>query len=945
MYRVVLLFSVILFSVSITKGQLLISDPAFPTADDEITITYNANLGNGNLAGVIPVYTHTGVITNLSETPTSWRHVVGNWGTADGDVIMTPLGGNLHQFTLTPSEYYDLEDGEVIERLAFVFRNVNGSLEGKDYDGTDIFMDLYDGGFASGFFLPEFESQLINSGESIDFLVQASQASTIHLEINGQSVATEEDATSLEYTVTGEDVGEFEVVYTADNGMELQSDTINYIVQPPVTLENPPLGTEDGINYLNGSTVILQLFAPGKEYVYVMGDFNDWQYDLDFQMKKSLDGNRFWLMINGLSPGEPYRFQYWIDDEAMRIADPYSELILDFWNDPFIPEESFPDLLEYPDGLTTEPVGVLQTNQQPFSWTDQSYERPEKEKLIVYELLIRDFLDMPNYQTLIDTLDYLDNLGVNAIQLMPVNEFEGNISWGYNPSFFFAPDKYYGTPDDYKTFVDECHNRGIAVIMDIALNHSFGQNPQVRMWFDPNDGEFGSPTPENPFFNEDARHDFNVGYDYNHESPHTRIFSKRVLEHWVREYHIDGYRLDLSKGFTQNNTLGSIAAWNAYDQSRIDILNDYANHLWDIDEDIYVILEHFANNDEETALSNLGMMLWGNMHGQYSEAAMGYSSDLSGASYQARGWSDPHLVSYAESHDEERTVYSCLNFGNGNGDYTTTDLSTALSRKELIHALLIPLPGPKMLWQFGELGYDYSINYCPGSGTISPNCRTDPKPIRWDYFEMEDRLKVYKVYSALHALKNDYPTFSTTDYNIDFGGMGKRIQLNHPEMNAVVIGNTDVVGINMVPGFQQTGTWYEYFSGDVIEENNLENAFFLEPGEYRIYTDEPLPTPDLSTSIDEVMEFFNVEFIAQPNPFENSVELYLSLSQQGSLDLIISDMSGRVVKSMNDVQLASGDQMIRWDGRDDFGNELNAGLYIVTAKAGAQVLTTKLIKQ
>ena len=78
------------------------------------------------------------------------------------------------------------------------------------------------------------------------------------------------------------------------------------------------------------------------------------------------------------------------------------------------------------------------------------YVRPEKDELIIYELLIRDFLNMHDYSTLVDTLSYLARLGVTAIELMPVNEFEGNKSWGYNPSFHMALDKYYGPAEDFK---------------------------------------------------------------------------------------------------------------------------------------------------------------------------------------------------------------------------------------------------------------------------------------------------------------------------------------------------------------------------------------------------------------------------------------------------------------------------------------------------------------
>ena len=155
--------------------------------------------------------------------------------------------------------------------------------------------------------------------------------------------------------------------------------------------------------------------------------------------------------------------------------------------------------------------------------------------------------------------------------------------------------------------------------------------------------------------------------------------------------------------------------------------------MWASTPDAYVILEHFAANNEETVLADYGMMLWGNISHEYNEATLGYNNNLSGVDYQARGWDDAHLIAYMESHDEERLNYKNLNFGNSNGSYNITDLPTALKRLELGSVFYFPIPGPKMLWQFGELGYDFSINRCT-NGSINENCRLDPKPIRWDYF-------------------------------------------------------------------------------------------------------------------------------------------------------------------------------------------------------------------
>lgn len=613
--------------------------------------------------------------------------------------------------------------------------------------------------------------------------------------------------------------------------------------QTPVILD-PPTWTQAGINYVDNQTVILQLYAPNKDHVYCLGDHNAWQEDEDHLMYKSIDGNTHWIQLDNVATMQEYRYQYHVYPDNIRIADPFADKILDPWNDQWISNDSYPALIEFPWLDTSDPVSVFQTGQPDYPWTDQGFVRPAQNRLNIYELLIRDFTDASTFNSVIEELDYLQNLGINALELMPVNEFEGNESWGYNPSFYFAPDKYYGPKEEFKRLVNECHQRGIAVIMDMTLNHSFGLSPMVRLYFDTNTFQ---PTPDNPWYNVTATHDFSPGYDFNHESPDTRAFSKRVLEYWLEEYHIDGYRMDLSKGFTQNWTQGNIGAWNQYDQSRVDILADYFNHCWWISPGSYFICEHFADNSEETVLANMGMMLWGDMSHNYGEIQMGYQADLSWGSYQNRGWAFQNLITFAESHDQERLMFKSLNFGNSFGGYDVTDLNTSLSRMEATHAFLLGIPGPKMIWQFGELGYDESIELC-GDGTLHSDCRTDNKPIHWEYLDVEERQRLYKVIRALNWLRRDHGVFATDNYNIDVWGHAKAIRLYDPWMNVVIIGNFDVADQSIVPGFPHTGTWYDYFSGASFVEDNLSNPYLLAPGEYHIYTDQMLAVPDIDGS-------------------------------------------------------------------------------------------------
>ena len=117
---------------------------------------------------------------------------------------------------------------------------------------------------------------------------------------------------------------------------------------------------------------------------------------------------------------------------------------------------------------------------------------------------------------------------------------------------------------------------------------------------------------------------FNVGYDFNHESQFTQQYMDQILKYWLTEFKADGFRFDLSKGFTQKNTLGNTGAWGQYDGSRIYLLKRMRDEIRKYDNNAVLILEHFADNSEETELSNEGFYFWGNGNTAYSEIAMGY---------------------------------------------------------------------------------------------------------------------------------------------------------------------------------------------------------------------------------------------------------------------------------------------------------------------------------
>ena len=858
-------------------AQIIQISPAFPTVNDVVTIHYNASQGNGGLVGVTPVYTHTGIVTQ-SGLPSSWSYVQGNWGQADTNVLMTDLGNNIHEIVIDIDQYYGFPNGTNVAKLAFVFRNSDGSLEGKTATMGDIFYPIYpiNGGFQAAIFKP-YSDLLVNLNDTISISGQSNSNATLQLFDNGVLVADTTNTTVIEKDITVNSSGDHQIILVADDGSTILRDTVNYVVIPALNLVDPPNGLVDGINYINDSTVTLKFYAPEKTTVNLIGDHNNWMVNSSSFMSLSTDSSYWWKTITGLNPGGKYTYQYLIDG-VIKIADPLSPLILDPNNDANIGSFNYPNPIPYPSNYTNGFVTVMEPGKTAYNWTNNNFTPPDNKDLIIYELLVRDFVSTHSYQTLIDTLDYLAELGVNAIELMPPGEFENNESWGYNPSFHMALDKYYGTPEHFKVFIDSCHGRGIAVINDIVFNQAFGQSPMVNLYWDALNNR---PAANNPWFNEVCPHPpYCWGYDFDHSSDATKNFMDRVNHYWLDEYHIDGFRFDFTKGFSNNS--------NNYDNDRINLLKRMADTIWSKHPDAYVILEHWADNNEEKILANYGMMLWGNVTHGYQESAMGYpaNSNLSWGVYKYRLWNEPHLISYMESHDEERIMYKNITYGNTTGQQNAKNLLNGLKRTEGLAALMLTTPGPKMIWQFGELGYDISIDYI---------CRTCNKPILWNYFTENSRKRLYDVYKASIELRKSHPVFTGDDFTYSLNGAVKSLKLNDPSMNAVVIVNIDVNPQDKTIDFQHNGWWYEYFSGDSIQINGT-SIISLDPGDYKVFTDLKLDKPEILNTLGfNEYEIANWDVNIFPNPSRDFLNITINGSKSKDIKYTIMNTLGKII--------------------------------------------------
>ncbi len=873
-----------------SQDDAISTDPTVPTVNQPVTITFDAS--DTPLEGFNDdIYAHTGVFTDLfPEEDEVWNCVKNFWPTQDeftgerDDTRLTPVGDDLYELEIDDiRDYYNanetgctLEDDEEIQTMNFVFRSTSGT---PQTDDKFVALGDPDATLAVTITQPSVSGLnpfIIEDGDTVDIEAEASESGEnleeMVLTIDGQEEASTTNL-QLSESVTFTNPGnrEIEVTASGDQGTEV-SDDVTIVVAPPVEEAARPAGVEDGITYDDGdpTTATFSLYAPGKEFVYLIGDFNDWEVDNDYFMNRESttafgdsDGAHYWITIDGLTPGEEYGFQYLVDGE-IRMGDLFSEKVLTP-QDGFIEDDVYPDLLEYPEDETEGFVSVVQTDQDEFQFSD--FERPDAGELVIYEFLIRDFNDEKTYASLIDELDYLEGLGVNAIELMPVSNFDGNISWGYNPNYHLALEKSYGPAEDFKQFVEEAHQRGMAVILDVVYNHATDPSPLIQLeGNNPGESRFVGPG-----------HDFNVFNHLNHDHEYIQYWMDRANEHWLETYNVDGFRFDLTKGFVTMEPDNDFETGgfdpNPFYDRRVQNIERMADAMWDVDDSAYIILEHFQR-DEELQMAEYrrdeglqGMMFWQGMNSQYSDASMGFLGGASNLSdtYHPNIGLEPGVansVTYMESHDEQWMMRNMREFGNASddGEYDTQELETALERQKLMGGFFLTVPGPRMLWQLGELGYGWGENEClkPGGfdddGICAPDDpgRTDPKPVRTEeYFNDPDRRAVYETWGALLNLRQEFePMRSLTSVvNLDVNSGDdpiRYIRLVEGDQEVHIVGNFSLETAETDLSFLDNGTWYDFFPGEEFEINdeNRNEAVPMQPSEFHVYVNEPVTFPE-----------------------------------------------------------------------------------------------------
>jgi 1,4-alpha-glucan branching enzyme len=268
--------------------------------------------------------------------------------------------------------------------------------------------------------------------------------------------------------------------------------------------------------------IAFRVWAPNANRVHVVGDFNNWNEEAH---PLESEGNGYWYTsVAEAREGQQYRYRLSSGPLTLSRIDPYAKEV-------------------------TNSIGNGVIRKLDFDWSGDDYRLPPRNEIVIYELHIGTFGEaaaiqdahvVANFDAAIAKLDHLQKLGINVVEVMPVTEFAGDISWGYNPAHLFAVESAYGGPDGFYRFVRECHRRGIGVVLDVVYNHLGPSDLDLWQFDGWEENDAGGI-----YFYNDWRAETPWGStrpDYGRAEVRQFLRDNAML--WVEDYHVDGLRLD-----------------------------------------------------------------------------------------------------------------------------------------------------------------------------------------------------------------------------------------------------------------------------------------------------------------------------------------------------------------------------------------------------------------
>ena len=554
--------------------------------------------------------------------------------------------------------------------------------------------------------------------------------------------------------------------------------------------------------------ITFELFAPYNESVKLLGDWNDWQ---PVPMKRNDAG--VWQAEVALSDGNhQYKFEVvsqspFAHDQMVTVADPKAvEFTLDSHEN---------SIIKIKDGkpfITT------------YQWKHDDVPLPPNEKLIIYELHVGDFRGGPgdsrdkpgDFQSMIEKLDYLVDLGINAVELMPINEFPGHYSWGYSARSIYAVENSYGSPDDLCELVDECHARGIRVILDAVYNHMESDAPLTQIdynyWF----------YEINPDGNSEL--DFGPKFNYEHYDSNLDIWPARehvmgAMQFWLGTFHVDGIRFDATRAIRY-----------------FDLMHWFNNEMHKREgfKPFYTIAEHIPQDTTITGPDGPMDAAWhDHFYRQLNSTTLGIpyegrnpfdtSEVLRILGSYGDGFASPYnTIHYINNHDQNRTMFLL-------GEAANTFDDAAFRRNKLGATLLLTAPGIPMLWMGEEFGQATPRNI-------------ESHPLEWSLLDNERNQGLWNHYAHLIHLRKSNPALTNESYEIVADMPGRGI-IAFKRWNDE--GNVILVVANLMPQYAgefevsnhglDDGTWHESnFNYDVqVEGGRLVDT--LAESEAKIY--------------------------------------------------------------------------------------------------------------
>lgn len=509
-----------------------------------------------------------------------------------------------------------------------------------------------------------------------------------------------------------------------------------------------------GAHDLGDGKVSFALWAPWKKSVHLIGDFNGWDAQADLL---KIDPSGLWWVEKQLVPGT-YGYQFVIDGETT-VSDPYAR-----------------DLRWESGG---QPHALVEVGAQPYAWNDGGFGIKPMNQLVIYEVHVGDFSPEGTFAGVIGKLDHMANLGVDAIEIMPVQEFPGDRSWGYNPAYFFAVEGAYGSANDLKLLIDVAHQRGIGVILDMVFNHTTPDSPINLLY----------AYDENPYLGSDGNP---WGFpDLNHWNDATKRLIADIQYYWLTEFHVDGFRYDYAEGIKYDGESGmSFIAWSARQSKPYayliaeDIVADPAAVVRDTECDASW---HWPFTKVLRAQLREGPYE-GNQYGDV--AAIERVMRFDGDGYQ----DNAQPINYLESHDEERLIFEVL---------TNPKINEAgATRKSMLGAIaLFTAQGVPMLYSGQEFGA-----HAPKTIDVSK--------LPWEYLESDAGRALYQHYASLAYLRHTVGAFQTNNFAVLYASHDQRVFVFRRWSDD---GSDVVVALNFSPAdqsisfaFPRAGRWHEW---------------------------------------------------------------------------------------------------------------------------------------